>query len=142
MSKIIIFLSLIILTLSADREEWKKRSIYQLMTDRFATDNPNPPYCNVTLNNYCGGNHKGIIQKLDYIQGMGFDAIWISPIVKNAEGSYHSYHTTDFYALNEHFGDEKDMHDFIGHSNALFNGGLRTRKESFRRTGGFGQHPD
>ena len=113
MSKIIIFLSLIILSLSADREEWKKRSIYQLMTDRFATDNPNPPYCNVTVNNYCGGNHKGIIQKLDYIQGMGFDAIWISPIVKNAEGSYHSYHTTDFYGLNEHFGNEQDMHDLV-----------------------------
>ena len=113
MSKIIIFLSLIILTLSADREEWKKRSIYQLMTDRFATDNPNPPYCNVTVNNYCGGNHKGIIQKLDYIQGMGFDAIWISPIVKNAEGSYHSYHTTDFYGLNEHFGNEQDMHNLV-----------------------------
>ena len=113
MSKIIIFLSLIILSLSADRDEWKKRSIYQLMTDRFATDNPNPPYCNVTVNNYCGGNHKGIIQKLDYIQGMGFDAIWISPIVKNAEGSYHSYHTIDFYGLNEHFGNEQDMHNLV-----------------------------
>jgi hypothetical protein len=29
--------------------------------------------------NYCGGTFSGILQKLDYIQGMGFDAIWISP---------------------------------------------------------------
>ena len=99
--------------MSADAEEWKKRSIYQLMTDRFATSIENPPYCNVTKNNYCGGDHKGIQQKLDYIQGMGFDAIWISPIVKNAEGSYHSYHTTDFYALNEHFGTEEDIQNLI-----------------------------
>ena len=111
--KISLFCSLIFICMSANAEEWKKRSIYQLMTDRFATSIENPPYCNVTKNNYCGGDHKGIQQKLDYIQGMGFDAIWISPIVKNAEGSYHSYHTTDFYALNEHFGTEEDIQNLI-----------------------------
>lgn len=111
--KISLFCSLIFICMSADREEWKKRSIYQLMTDRFATDQENPPFCNVTINNYCGGNHKGLQAKLDYIQGMGFDAIWISPIVKNAEGSYHSYHTTDFYGLNEHFGTEEDMQNLV-----------------------------
>ena len=111
--KIFLFCSLIFSCLSADREEWKKRAIYQLMTDRFATSIENPPKCVVEVNNYCGGNHKGIEQKLDYIQGMGFDAIWISPIVKNAEGSYHSYHTTDFYALNEHFGSEEDIQSLI-----------------------------
>ena len=111
--KIFLFCSLIFSCLSADREEWKKRAIYQLMTDRFATSIENPSKCVVEVNNYCGGNHKGIEQKLDYIQGMGFDAIWISPIVKNAEGSYHSYHTTDFYALNEHFGSEEDIQSLI-----------------------------
>ena len=111
--KISLFCSLIFICMSADAEEWKKRSIYQLMTDRFATSIENPPKCDVFKNNYCGGDHKGIQQKLDYIQGMGFDAIWISPIVKNAEGSYHSYHTTDFYALNEHFGTEEDIQNLI-----------------------------
>ena len=107
------FFSLIILSISANAEEWKKRSIYQLMTDRFATDISNPPHCDVDKKDYCGGNHKGLQNKLDYIKGMGFDAIWISPIVKNAEGSYHSYHTIDFYGLNEHFGTEQDMHDLV-----------------------------
>ena len=111
--KLSLFCSLIILSISADASEWKKRSIYQLMTDRFATSIENPPTCDVFKNNYCGGDHKGLEQKLDYIQGMGFDAIWISPIVKNAEGSYHSYHTTDFYALNEHFGTEEDIQSLI-----------------------------
>jgi len=107
------FFSLIILSISANAEEWKKRSIYQLMTDRFATDISNPPHCDVDKKDYCGGNHKGLQNKLDYIKDMGFDAIWISPIVKNAEGSYHSYHTIDFYGLNEHFGTEQDMHDLV-----------------------------
>ena len=111
--KISIFCSLIFFCMSAGRDEWRKRSIYQLMTDRFATSIQNPPKCDVYKNNYCGGDHKGLQEKLDYIQGMGFDAIWISPIVKNAEGSYHSYHTIDFYALNEHFGTEEDIQNLI-----------------------------
>lgn len=71
--------------LSADG--WSKQSIYQLMTDRFArTDGSLTAECNTSEGPYCGGSWKGIIQKLDYIQGMGFTAIWISPIVKQLEG--------------------------------------------------------
>jgi len=32
---------------------------------------------------YWGGTFQGIINKLDYIKNMGFDAIWISPVVDN-----------------------------------------------------------
>ena len=107
-----IFCALIIFTIQADAEEWKKRAIYQLMTDRFATSGKEEK-CDVSKNTYCGGDHKGIQSHLNYIKEMGFDAIWISPIVKNAEGSYHSYHTIDFYALNEHFGTEEDIQNLI-----------------------------
>jgi hypothetical protein len=44
---------------------------------------------------YCGGTHRTIIDKLDYIQGMGFDAIWISPVglnLENTNGKGESYH--------------------------------------------------
>ena len=41
------------------------------------------PTCNTEDRRYCGGTYKGVINKLDYIQNMGFDAIWISPIVAN-----------------------------------------------------------
>ena len=53
----------------------------QVVTDRFAVGGGNTQPCNVTLNKYCGGNWQGIIDKLDYIQSMGFTAIWISPVV-------------------------------------------------------------
>jgi glycosidase len=33
------------------------------------------------LGNYCGGTWKGMESRLDYISGLGFDAIWITPIV-------------------------------------------------------------
>ena len=40
---------------------------------------------------------------------MGFNAIWISPIVENTEDSYHGYHMTNLYKLNPHFGSEEDF---------------------------------
>ena len=94
------------------KEEWKSRSIYQLLTDRFArtTDTGD---CNLSI--YCGGNYQGIIQKLDYIEGMGFNAIWISPIIENInnDNTYHGYSGINLYGLNSHFGTEEDLINLI-----------------------------
>ena len=92
------------------KDEWLSRSIYQLLTDRFARTSDTGT-CN--LGRYCGGNFQGIINKLDYIKGMGFDAIWISPIIKNTDNSYHGYHLTDLYTINSHFGSESDFKALI-----------------------------
>ena len=102
---------LIVLLLSAyisckSKEDWKSRSIYQILTDRFARTSDTGS-CNLSA--YCGGNYQGMIKQLDYIKGMGFDAIWISPIIENTEGSYHGYHFTNLYTLNTHFGSEDDF---------------------------------
>ncbi|KAG4433656.1 hypothetical protein IFR05_010859 [Cadophora sp. M221] len=98
--------------------QWKSQSVYQVLTDRFArTDNSTTATCNTGDGIYCGGSWRGIINKLDYIQNMGFTAIWISPIVKNLEGnsadgeSYHGYWAQDIYSLNSHFGTETDLLD-------------------------------
>lgn len=56
------------------------------MTDRFATTNNGSMPCDTANRKYCGGSYKGVTAHLDYIQAMGFDAIWISPIVENLEG--------------------------------------------------------
>ena len=94
------------------KEEWKSRSIYELVTDRFAKEgDDSKEECD--LSNYCGGTFKGLQQHLDYISGMGFDAIWISPILKNKEGSYHGYHNIDLYSINEHFGSSEELKDLI-----------------------------
>ena len=95
---------------SKSKDEWKTRAIYQVLTDRFARTEDTG---NCNLGQYCGGNYQGLINHLDYIKGMGFDAIWISPIVKNTEGSYHGYHLIDLYSLNPHFGTEQDFINFV-----------------------------
>lgn len=68
--------------LAADANAWKSRNIYFALTDRVArssSDNGGGSCGN--LGNYCGGTFKGLEGKLDYIAGMGFDAIWITPVV-------------------------------------------------------------
>jgi glycosidase len=57
----------------------------RLLTDRFAPQVEGAA-CNTDDRVYCGGTWKTIVDKLDYVQGMGYDAIWISPTAQNIEG--------------------------------------------------------
>ncbi|CAL6027304.1 1 [Hexamita inflata] len=94
-------------------KEFRKRRIYQIMTDRFAGMNQSS--C-IDLNSYCGGDFKGIRSKLDYIQNLGYNAIWISPTVEqvsNSISAYHGYWFSNFYGTNPHFGSEQDLKDLI-----------------------------
>ncbi|EQL37077.1 pullulanase [Blastomyces dermatitidis ATCC 26199] len=104
------------LSLAANTDDWRPRSIYQVFTDRFArTDGSTSAKCNGKKGFFCGGTWRGIINKLDYIQGLGFDAIMISPVSKNIEGevsygeAYHGYWVSDLYQLNSHFGTREDL---------------------------------
>ncbi len=67
---------------------------------------------------YHGGDLKGLIKRLDYIQGLGATAIWVAPIFKNqavrgAKGQetagYHGYWVTDFTTVDPHFGTEAEF---------------------------------
>ncbi|TDN87623.1 glycosidase [Salegentibacter sp. 24] len=57
-----------------------------------------------------GGDIRGIIDHLDYIEEMGFTAIWPSPLLINdmESGSYHGYAMTDFYKVDPRFGTLKE----------------------------------
>ncbi|KAI3479764.1 hypothetical protein L1887_58159 [Cichorium endivia] len=91
---------------------WKTRTIYQIVTDRFGVANGvTPSSCGAGTNVYCGGTFQGIISKLDYIANMGFDAIWISPVVTNvdSQNAYHGYWSQDLYSINSHFGSASDL---------------------------------
>ncbi|KAI0264018.1 glycoside hydrolase family 13 protein [Gloeopeniophorella convolvens] len=105
---------------AASAEDWSTRSIYQVITDRFATSNDSTLPCDTGARKYCGGSWKGIVNHLDYIQNMGFDALWISPVSANLEGnttqgeSFHGYWTKDFNSLNPHFGSAEDLRALSG----------------------------
>ncbi|KAL1413653.1 hypothetical protein Q8F55_001431 [Vanrija albida] len=110
------------LTAALTTAQLRQRSIYQVITDRFArSDGRIDSYCNPADQKYCGGTWKGIEQQLGYIQGMGFDTVWISPIVANIPGfgtdtgafheSYHGYWASNIFQLNPHFGSPQDLKD-------------------------------
>ncbi|GAA4577703.1 pullulanase-type alpha-1,6-glucosidase [Micromonospora coerulea] len=67
---------------------------------------------------YHGGDLKGVINKLDYIQGLGTTAIWLAPIFKNrpvqgagadVSAGYHGYWITDFTQVDPHFGTNEEL---------------------------------
>jgi glycosidase len=71
---------------------------------------------------YHGGDLRGLIARLDYIQGLGATAIWLGPIYKNKPvqggpghetAGYHGYWITDFTAVDPHFGNDADMRAFV-----------------------------
>ncbi|WP_079505136.1 pullulanase [Mesobacillus jeotgali] len=113
--------------------DWDESIIYFMLTDRFfdgdATNN-DPYNQNYDAKNdrgtYQGGDFKGITEKLDYLDQLGVNTIWISPIVENikhdvrydnAEGhsyyAYHGYWASNFGKLNPHFGSMEDFHTLI-----------------------------
>ena len=98
--------------MSYTKEQWKSKTVYQVLTDRFSRTDGSTKACS-DLSDYCGGTYRGLINNLDYIQGMGFDAVWVSPIIKNLDKGYHGYWATDLYSLNDHFGTEQDFKDLV-----------------------------
>lgn len=65
------------------------------------------------MSNYCGGTFNGLANGLDYIKGMGFDAIWISPVIDNLEPGYHGYWGRNWEKINSHFGSEQDLKNLV-----------------------------
>jgi glycosidase len=53
------------------------------------------------------GDFNGIIEKLDYLEGLGIRGIWLMPI--NPSPSYHGYDVTDYYAVNPDYGTLEDF---------------------------------
>ncbi|SNY75580.1 alpha-amylase family glycosyl hydrolase [Paractinoplanes atraurantiacus] len=88
----------------------RKDSIYFVMTARFADGyaaNNRGGSQHVTSGNAANndpmfrGDFQGLINKLDYIKGLGFSAIWITPVVTNrSDYDFHGYHGWDFYRVD------------------------------------------
>lgn len=52
------------------------------------------------------GDLNGVRSKLDYIEDLGFDAIWLTPVHPSA--TYHKYDVDDYYAIDPSFGTMED----------------------------------
>eukprot|EP00434_Breviolum_minutum_P017063 symbB.v1.2.015054.t1/scaffold1112.1/size147309/12 len=93
------------------------KSVYFIVVDRFARSGEqasNTTYCDLAadwMNNtgggYCGGTLNGIINHLDYIEGMGFDCIWITPVVDS--NGFMGYDAENIFEIESHFGSKEDL---------------------------------
>ncbi|KAI0256530.1 glycoside hydrolase family 13 protein [Lactifluus subvellereus] len=114
---LLIFIASFGSALAATADQWRGRSIYQIITDRYALPSgADVNACNVTKQTWCGGTWRTIMDNLDYIQHAGFTAIWISPVSQNYEGPrtaygdpYHGYWIADASQLNSRFGTSDDL---------------------------------
>lgn len=103
---------------SADANAWRSRTVYQVLTDRFWRSNGDSSSgCN--LRSYCGGDFTGLGQKLQYIKDLGFDAIWISPVVDNMDGGYHGYWFRNWEKVNDHFGTDESLKAFVDKAHSM-----------------------
>lgn len=94
--------------------------LYMIMPDRFADGNPannsvksmrfpvGADRSNLNLRH--GGDLKGILDHLDYIDSLGVTAVWLNPVLENdmPYGSYHGYATTDYYRVDPRLGSNAD----------------------------------
>ena len=93
--------------------DWRDLFIYFLLVDRFDNNEENlPPYDPDSapkgrdpeqVKVFQRGNLKGVMRRLDYIQGLGAKAIWLSPVFKNRReknDTYHGYGIQDFLEVD------------------------------------------
>jgi glycosidase len=108
--------------------------IYFVMPDRFENGDPSNDTGGIEGDRldhgfdpahrgfYHGGDLAGLTRRLDYIQGLGATAIWLTPIFQNqaVQGSpgqessaYHGYWITDFTRPDAHLGEREDFRAFV-----------------------------
>jgi neopullulanase len=104
---------------SAERTGFNTSDVIYLITpDRFVNGNPDndwvegmkeKPNRNDRDGRH-GGDIRGIINSLDYLQDLGFTAVWLNPVLENnmTQVSYHGYSTTDFYRVDPRYGSNEE----------------------------------
>ena len=113
--------------------------IYFLLPDRFENGDPSNDRGGLTGDRlhtgfdptdkafYHGGDLKGLIERLGYIQDLGATAIWVGPIFKNKtvqgppgheSAGYHGYWITDFTRVDPHFGTNADFRALVDAAHA------------------------
>ncbi len=89
----------------------KNAIVYQAFPDRF---NPGTGLDWLQTENVlqpCGGTLKGVTEKLDHIQGLGFNTVWLTPIFDSP--SHHGYDTRDYYTIHPRLGTGEDLERLV-----------------------------
>jgi len=121
------------------RQAGAGEQFYFVMTDRFANGDPandtgglagdrlTTGFDPTDKGFYQGGDIAGIRDNLDYIEGLGTSAIWLTPSFANkpvqgeganASAGYHGYWVTDFTRIDPHLGTNEELQSLIADAHA------------------------
>lgn len=132
---------------------WEEAIIYFAVTDRFydgntANNKEGYDVSETGSSSYHGGDFKGLTQKLDYLQELGVNTIWITPIVENAmeqglqtdvagitSWGYHGYWASNFEKLDSRMGTENEFKTLL---NAAHSRGMKIMVDVVLNHSGYG----
>ncbi|HET7062555.1 MAG TPA: alpha-glucosidase [Nitrosospira sp.] len=77
----------------SDREWWKKTTVYHIYLRSF-----------LDTNNDGIGDIGGVIEKLDYLQELGYETIWVSPFTQSPQRDF-GYDISDYFSIAHTYGD-------------------------------------
>ncbi|MGO2541995.1 MAG: pullulanase-type alpha-1,6-glucosidase [Specibacter sp.] len=121
------------------RQAGSGENFYFVMTDRFDNGDTSNDEAGITGGRlqsgydpsdkgfYNGGDIAGLRNRLDYIEGLGTTAIWLTPSFKNqpvqgegadASAGYHGYWVTDFTQIDPHLGTNDELSALIDEAHA------------------------
>jgi glycosidase len=92
--------------------EWTRKAIlYHLYLDRFYPGHDRAWKPTQAVTDSFGGTLRGVLEKLDYLQGLGVNTLWLSPLF--ASPSAHGYDSTDLFTVERRLGTNRDFKDLI-----------------------------
>ncbi|OGO79448.1 MAG: alpha-glycosidase [Clostridiales bacterium GWB2_37_7] len=99
--------------------QWVKDAIfYQIFPERFNIgdsdinlENTSPWNSKPEAASFFGGDLKGIIEKIDYLENLGINAIYLTPIFEAPTN--HKYDTTDYFKIDPNFGDLSTLKELV-----------------------------
>lgn len=93
---------------------WQDAVVYEIFVDRFASAHDEPALAAHNeryITEFFGGTLRGVLEKLDYIEELGVNCIWLTPVFESP--IYHGYNPSDFYAVSRHYGSNKTLRALI-----------------------------
>ncbi|EFX9272403.1 alpha-amylase [Shigella flexneri] len=113
--------------------DWHNATVYFVLTDRFENGDPSNDQSYgrhkdgmAEIGTFHGGDLRGLINKLDYLQQLGVNALWISAPFEQIHGwvgggtkgdfphyAYHGYYTQDWTNLDANMGNEADLRTLV-----------------------------
>ena len=101
--------------------DWVSKTVwYQIFPERFANGNAGlspegaldwDSSITPKTTDFFGGDLQGIIDHLDYLQGLGITGLYLCPIFESP--SNHKYNTTDYFEIDRHFGDKETFRQLV-----------------------------